>query len=188
MLEVGKRFAIKGTWDKTSTPPGKLEILLNPSYVFGTGYHASTRALLELLEDSSGESILDVGCGSGIVAIASFKLGTGRIVALDVSEEALDATRANITSNNADVVVVKGTVEQLEERFDVVACNIPDPGFFSNSLGSLAERLTPKGHLLMIAPTDQVVVIEAMALMSSLTRIRGNSFDNESTALVFEGR
>lgn len=187
MLLVGNRLAVKGTWDDTPAPAGRLELLLRPSYVFGTGYHPSTRALLELLEDSSGASTLDVGCGSGIVAIASSKLGAQRVVALDVSDEALDAARANVLANDVGVVVVKGTVDQLEERFDVVACNIPDPDFFGSSLASLADRLAPAGSLLLIAPTERLAVIEATALLSSLTRVAANGVDAESTALVFRG-
>src|SRR5262249_50737270 len=78
-------------------------VVIDPGRAFGTGAHPSTRLALQLLLDEEPGSLLDVGCGSGVIAIAAAKLGFGPVTALDVDEVAVAVTRANAAANGVSV-------------------------------------------------------------------------------------
>jgi ribosomal protein L11 methyltransferase len=86
-------------------PGGALAVVVDPGRAFGTGAHASTRLCLELLQAIEPTSLLDVGCGSGVIAIAAAKLGFDPVVAIDVDEHAVDATARNAAANEVAVDV-----------------------------------------------------------------------------------
>ena len=79
--------------------------MIDPGLAFGTGAHATTRLCLELLQELPRGSLLDVGCGSGVLAIAAGKLGFRPLVALDVDAQAVEATAANARANGVEVDV-----------------------------------------------------------------------------------
>ena len=86
------------------TPPaGLLPIVIDPGRAFGTGGHGTTRLCLELLETLPRGSLLDVGCGSGVLSIAAVRLGFGPVLAVDVDANAVEATRANAALNGVAV-------------------------------------------------------------------------------------
>lgn len=87
-------------------PAGATAVVVDPGRAFGTGGHATTRLCLELLQSVEPTSLLDVGCGSGVLSIAAAKLGFAPVSAFDLDEVALDATRANAGVNGVDVRVV----------------------------------------------------------------------------------
>ena len=88
------------------TPPADaVGVVIDPGQAFGTGAHETTRLCLELLEDVERDSLLDVGCGSGVLAIAAVKLGFGPVEALDHDEAAVEATRRNAERNGVAVGV-----------------------------------------------------------------------------------
>jgi ribosomal protein L11 methyltransferase len=118
-------------------PPGDaVPVVIDPGRAFGTGAHATTRLCLELLAETAGGSLVDLGCGSGVLAIAAAKLGFDPVTALDVDPAAVEATVANASRNSvaidaqvADVVagdlpvcdvavanIERGAVEQLTRR------------------------------------------------------------------------
>jgi ribosomal protein L11 methyltransferase len=80
-----------------------ITVVLDPGRAFGTGAHATTRLCLEFLLGQGLGSVLDVGCGSGVLAIAAAKLGHGPVIAVDVDEAAIEATRANAAVNEVEV-------------------------------------------------------------------------------------
>ncbi len=110
-----KTLRITPVWEKqTALPPGRQEIILDPSVIFGSGFHATTRLCLETLElvllESGMEinSVLDLGTGTGLLAVAAAKLGVKRVTALDNNPLAVDVARANVARNNcADRVEVQ---------------------------------------------------------------------------------
>jgi len=113
-MEVGRRFFLVPEWRDDPAPPGRFHIAVNPGMAFGTGVHETTRLCLEALEDlvRAGSVVLDVGTGSGILAVAARLLGAARVIACDIDEDAVriagqgfigsaDAVR----SSSADLVV-----------------------------------------------------------------------------------
>jgi ribosomal protein L11 methyltransferase len=115
-LLVGERFFLVAPWRKEPTPPGRIRLEINPGLQCGTGQHPCTRLCLEAMERTirPGDSVLDVGSGSGILSIAAKLLGAGRVVACDLDE---DAARP--------VPFFIGSVDAVRSgSFDVVVANI----------------------------------------------------------------
>jgi ribosomal protein L11 methyltransferase len=89
-----------------SAPAGAIPVVIDPGRAFGTGAHPTTRLCLELLQEVEPTSLLDVGCGSGVLSIAAAKLGYGPVGAFDLDEVAMETTAANAEANNAGVDVL----------------------------------------------------------------------------------
>jgi len=132
-LRVGKHWIIAPTWEEVHPGPEDSVIHIDPGRAFGTGHHETTRLCLEWLEgwseaqhDASSKSLLDVGTGSGILAIAAALLGFHQIVAVDNDQEAIEVARENIALNGVvDKIVLQiGTVADVQSRFDVILANI----------------------------------------------------------------
>ncbi len=114
-------------------------VKLDPGLAFGTGTHASTALCLEWLDglDLQGSTVLDFGCGSGVLAIAALMLGSDRAVAMDIDPQAVAATQNNATQNGVDgQLTVVGCAEEIDGTFDVVVANI-----LANPLIELAEPI-----------------------------------------------
>ncbi|MDQ7038519.1 MAG: 50S ribosomal protein L11 methyltransferase [Aquificota bacterium] len=116
-------------------PPWKKVVFIKPGMAFGTGLHPTTRLCLSALQEflKEGDSVLDVGTGSGILAIASKVLGAGRVVGIDISEEAVRECRENARLNGVDVECVLGRPEDVEGTFDLVVANL-EIGVFRKDL------------------------------------------------------
>jgi ribosomal protein L11 methyltransferase len=120
--------------------PDACNVVLDPGLAFGTGAHPTTRLCLQWLAErvDAGASVLDYGCGSGILAIAAAKLGASRVVGVDIDPQARMATRENATRNRVAVQVA--SAEALgHERFSIVVANI-----LANPLALLAPALAAR--------------------------------------------
>jgi ribosomal protein L11 methyltransferase len=150
-LTIG-RVHVRPTWIPERAPAGTVEVVLDPGMAFGTGTHATTSlclaALSELLGVRHGASVLDVGTGSGLLAIAAEKLGAARVVANDNDPIALKVARENADANGATLELTAADVQFVEGTFDVVVANI-----LANTLVELAPaiaaRLAPCGIVLL---------------------------------------
>lgn len=156
-LRVGKHLLIVPTWEEATELPGDLVIRIDPGMAFGTGGHETTRLCLELLESVMEEgplltvpSLLDLGTGSGILAMAANLLGAGRILALDIDPEAVDVARENLVLNNMADRVECGTspLEAITERFDIILANILAEELIRLA-PFLSERLNSGGSLIL---------------------------------------
>lgn len=115
------RFWVGPPWERA--PKGVEPIVIDPGRAFGTGAHATTRLAIELLQDLRPSSLLDVGCGSGVLSIAAAKLGFGPVFAIDNEQDAVDVADANARVNGVDVKVWRadGLVDEIPPAVVVVA-------------------------------------------------------------------
>ena len=110
-------------WEEA--PDGEPAVVVDPGRAFGTGAHATTRACIELLADLERGSLLDAGCGSGVVAVAAVRLGFGPVVALDLDPVAVDVARETAARNGVELEVSQGDVLETDLAFtDVLVANI----------------------------------------------------------------
>jgi ribosomal protein L11 methyltransferase len=120
--------------------PGAVVVHLDPGLAFGTGTHATTALCLEWLDAQVpiGGSVIDYGCGSGILAIAAHKLGAADVYAVDIDPQALQATRENALRNGID----EGLTVQLPDELSVADVDLVIANILANPLIELAGRLT----------------------------------------------
>lgn len=129
-LEAGKGLLVMAPWHRDRAPEGRLPILIYPASAFGTGYHESTRIALELLEDvvRKGDTIVDVGTGTGILFIAALKLGAAYAVARDLDPATLDEVRRNMELNGLAPILcdlaVGDLLKGVETSADLLTANI----------------------------------------------------------------
>ena len=127
-IVIGDRCCIHSTFHK-DTPQTEYEILINPQMAFGTGHHETTSSIIsELLEaDLQGKSVLDMGCGTSILAILASMRGAGPITAIDIDDWCVNNSRDNIALNGINNITVEwGDANLLKGRepFDVIIANI----------------------------------------------------------------
>lgn len=126
-LEIGESLAIVPEWEEYES--NRKIIKINPGMAFGTGTHESTYMCLELLEKyvKKDDEIFDIGCGSGILAIASLKLGAKRALAIDIDEKCIDASHENAKLNDVEdkMEIKKGNLlDVVKGRADLIVSNI----------------------------------------------------------------
>lgn len=167
-LRIGKRLLIVPTWEDVVEVPGDLVLRIDPGMAFGTGGHETTRLCLELLEQimenrvpTSSPSLLDLGTGSGILAMAASLLGCGRILALDIDPDAVTVARENLALNHLSDSIECGTapLESLTEKYDIILANILAEELVRLA-SYLADRLQPGGSLILsgiLAEKEQLV-------------------------------
>jgi ribosomal protein L11 methyltransferase len=132
-IPIGKSLMVSPPWE-TPEAAGRHVIVIEPAEAFGTGTHETTQGCLELLEQAvqelenatDGSSLLDVGCGSGILAIAAAKLGVDRVTAVDNDPVVLESARKNAALNQVEnrIEFVCGSLADLEARWDLVVANL----------------------------------------------------------------
>lgn len=135
-IRVSERLWIVPSWHE-SPDPAAINLILDPGMAFGTGSHPTTRLCLEWLERtfSPGCSVLDYGCGSGILAIAAARLGAGRVAGVDIDPQAVESARANAERNEVSALFAD-SAEPVAGEYDLVVANI-----LSNPLRVLAPAI-----------------------------------------------
>jgi ribosomal protein L11 methyltransferase len=166
---VGERFLIVPPWDRAAAD-GRVSITIQPGQAFGTGHHASTFGVLHLMEGLFAvqrfNRVLDVGAGSGILAIASHKLGARKVVAIDVDSVALENAVENADLNHVDDAVrfSAAPLGSIRGRFDLITANILTSVVVPMA-PQLKTRLRPGGYLILAG----ILAREADAVVSAYT-------------------
>lgn len=163
-IPVGRRLWITPSWhlpgeggapSPVRSIEGRRAIVLDPGLAFGTGSHPTTRLCLEWLDEHlrDGESVIDYGCGSGILAIAAARLGAARVCAIDIDTQALESARRNAAVNGV-TLDIRATTDARPDPADVVVANI-----LANPLRILAPLLSalvaPDGRLVLAGLLDR---------------------------------
>ncbi|MEO5939823.1 MAG: 50S ribosomal protein L11 methyltransferase [Candidatus Limnocylindrales bacterium] len=155
VMRIGRRIVIKPTWREHTATAGDVILDLDPGMAFGTGLHPTTRLCLagvELAADRGllgGARVLDVGCGSGILAIAAAKLGATSVLGVDTDPIAIEATRDNAARNGlADRIAAReGSLPSDDAAHDVVLANLIASVLIALA-AALRDELRPGGMLL----------------------------------------
>jgi ribosomal protein L11 methyltransferase len=160
---VGQHLMIIPSWENYTLLEGDIPLYLDPGMAFGTGTHPTTALCLRKLESvvKPGDRVLDVGTGSGILAVASARLGASPVVAIDIDPVAIRAARENAERNGVALDVRGGTLDQVEpDECDVIIANIIASVIIA-ILPEVATRLKKGGKFLasgIIAEKKQAVV------------------------------
>lgn len=129
--KISERFVVKPTWREYEPQEDELVIEIDPGRAFGTGTHPTTSLCIKLMEENikEGNTVIDVGTGSGILMVAAEKLGAGKIVGTDIDPMAVEVAEENLLLNKVDMEKAKAYAGDLvtvvqNEKFDVVVANI----------------------------------------------------------------
>jgi ribosomal protein L11 methyltransferase len=159
-IQIGERIWVVPSWHEAPTDPNAICLAVDPGLAFGTGSHPTTHLCLLWLEQNShlqNQSLLDYGCGSGILAIAAAKLGCNPVIGTDIDPQAMVAARSNAEINNTVIrfVLPNENAPELaaETKYDIVMANI-----LANPLQVLAPALVNK-----MCPGGQIVLSGVLA-------------------------
>ncbi len=165
-LRVGQRIVIKPSWREVAFSSDDILLELDPGMAFGTGIHPTTQMCLMALEElvQPGMSVLDLGTGSGVLAIAAAKLGAAQVLGLDTDPVAVNVAQENVQRNQtqAQVTIAQGSLGATRDSYDLLVVNILAKVILALAKEGLAERLRPGGSWVaagMIEP--QVDEVEA---------------------------
>ena len=155
VMRVGRRLVVRPSWREHSPAVGDVVIALDPGMAFGTGLHPTTRLCLAGIEAWADEGLLDgarlldVGCGSGILAVAGSLLGAAEVVGLDTDPLAVEATRANAARNGLGerLAARQGSLPVVDPPFGLVAANLI-ASLLVELAPLLADAVRPGGRLL----------------------------------------
>ncbi len=153
VLHVGEHFVIRPPWRRYTSARAELVLTIDPDLAFGTGLHPSTRLCLEALEQY-GESpmrVLDLGTGTGVLALAAAKLGAATVLAVDHDAAAVATARKNVQRNGvaAQVQVLHGSLADVTGEYDLILANLLNSILLRMAQEEdLATRLRPGGRLV----------------------------------------
>lgn len=148
-INIEDQVSIRAEFHEPQNLP--TEIIIQPKMSFGTGHHATTHLMIQqMLEmDFENKSVLDMGCGTSVLAIFAKMRGAGRTLAIDIDEWSVENSKENAARNHVDFEVLLGTAELLgKEKFDVILANI-NRNILISDISVYVENLNPNGELLL---------------------------------------
>lgn len=177
-LRIGARVVLKPTWEEFTPAPNDIVVELDPGMAFGTGLHPSTRLCIQALETrvQPGDAVLDIGTGSGVLAIVAAKLGAAQVLATDIDPLAVHVAGENFALNGyadaasaSQLTVQQGSIPSGHPAiYQVIVANILAEvlaGLFDSAYGNvpLAEPLAPGGTMILSGILDEraPIVVEA---------------------------
>ena len=179
-MQFGERLWICPSWRDVPNPDA-VNVMLDPGLAFGTGTHPTTALCLQWLDglDLAGKTVVDFGCGSGILGIAALKLGAARVIGIDIDPQAIQASRDNAERNGvADQIELYLPADQPQDlEADVVVANI-----LAGPLRELAPLIAGHGKAGSLMALSGVLESQA----PELETIYGQWFDMDQTAVKEE--
>ncbi|MBQ7154171.1 MAG: 50S ribosomal protein L11 methyltransferase [Synergistaceae bacterium] len=165
-LPVGKGLIVMAPWhEKEKLPEDRMPIYIYPASAFGTGYHESTRIALSLMEEivRTGDTILDVGTGTGILFITALKLGAAKAIARDIDPDTLTEARRNMNLNGINPNVCELSEGDLLKGF-------------SGQVNILTANILLNPNLTMLPDVKRVLKPKGFAIFSGMTHIESYAF------------
>lgn len=177
---VGNKCIVRASFHSPQ-PQFEYEIIVTPKMSFGTGHHATTYQVLDhqMTLDHSGKKVLDVGTGTGILAIMAHKRGASSIVATDIDEWCIENSHENFTLNDVhDVSVVQGQITEVEtSNFDIIIANI-NKNVLLDQIGEYAKRLVAGGQLILSGfYENDITDLEAVANQNGMEKLKTTTRD-----------
>jgi ribosomal protein L11 methyltransferase len=187
-IRVGASTWVLPPWEKIVLPAKEVGIIIDPQMAFGTGHHETTQMMIELVEAyiCEGDKVLDVGTGSGILAILSKKRGASEIWGCDIDGEAIANAKHNAVLNDAkDIFFEKGDIQVIPaESFDLVLANI-NLAAIRNILSGLYGKLKSTGTLILSGVLEDDLPLIKTIIGKTLSVLELRSM-NEWRALVLK--
>jgi ribosomal protein L11 methyltransferase len=199
-MRIGRRVVLKPSWEEFAVGPDDLVIELDPGMAFGTGLHPSTRLCVTALEDylRPGDRVLDLGTGSGVLAIVAAKLGAAAVVATDIDPIAVAVAAENVALNKLGTApagridVRQGSVPAgMAGQFQVIVANILAEvlvGLFEGRYDNvpLAEPLAPGGYLILAGIIEEKEDMVAVAAVQQGLRMVNRRHETDWVALTVQ--
>jgi ribosomal protein L11 methyltransferase len=176
VLHIGERIVIRPSWLEHKKRRGDIVIQLDPGMAFGTGLHPTTQLCLEALETTvqKGMDVLDVGTGTGILAIAAAKLGAAHVAAIDNDRVAFKTARENMALNAVQETVTTtcGSIKDTTGDYDLVVVNILARVIVEMVHNGLSARIRPGGKIITAGIIlDQESEVKAAMEQKGLTLV-----------------
>lgn len=168
-IALGARIIVTPTFDRPEPGHGKIEVILDPGMAFGSGHHASTELCVMAMERHAPKNVLDIGCGSGILAIIAARLGAQHTLGVDVDPEAVETARKNVEQNHVAHLVdlAIGGPDIVDGEWDMIVANL-----YLDAHQALAPE-----YKRLAAPGGVVII----------SGLRNNQADNAMDRLLEEG-
>ncbi|MFW5967022.1 MAG: 50S ribosomal protein L11 methyltransferase [Persicimonas sp.] len=154
-VRISPRVRVGPPWEEFEAPEGGTRLVIEPGMAFGTGTHQTTQMCAAILDEMLEEaprppSVLDVGCGSGILTMLASRLGAERVVGIDIDETAVEVAKKNLEVNDLAGGIELSTtpIEAIDESFDIVVANILAP-VLMYMRDELIEAVAPGGALVL---------------------------------------
>lgn len=172
-ISIGKKLLILPAWIEQQDMT-RVAVKIDPSMAFGTGTHPSTQLCLELVEDytRSGEAVIDIGCGSGILSIAAIKLGATRALAVDIDAASIKATHENSAANGVEESVETGLGSVSEINAGAYSLRHA-PVIFANILAPVLIHLFDEGMADLVSPGGIIAMSGILAEQGESVRLAG---------------
>ncbi|MFM1878271.1 MAG: hypothetical protein RLZZ241_1137 [Bacteroidota bacterium] len=150
-IRLGNRCGVRASFHPEPAPPVQFDLVITPKMSFGTGHHQTTWLMLDMLLDMelSNQSVLDMGTGTGVLAILAAKKGAKPVKAIDIDPWSIENCTENINRNgNSEIEVVLGDASEISGAYDVIIANI-NKNVLLSDIPVFSDVLKPGGHLLL---------------------------------------
>jgi len=188
VLHLGRRVVVKPSWREYTIQPNELLLEMDPGLAFGTGLHPTTQLCVEALEDlvQPGMRVLDLGTGTGILALVAAKLGAAEVLAVDNDVNAVAVARRNARNNTAahQIRVLHGSLAEVGEPYALVVANILAHVIVTMAASGLATRLRRGGALVVSGILEEQADEVAVALTAQGLAITERRQRDDWVALV----